>query len=198
MGRRALVGWLQLLLLVPGVALAKWDPPPNVTVRREGRAEFIESADFSYVPPKPIGFPQLKMCIAEKVTNGAVTLQDSSGSFVGSSGSYYQSGNTQTVQGGGIFKYVDDASGTLIAAGSTEARTIGLQITHDIVKFELKAVIADGGVALKFINITRAQQSSGSLPNGGFQPVGTWWGAGAEHIYNSLERVASSVKGCLQ
>jgi hypothetical protein len=66
------------------------------------------------------------------------------------------------------------------------------------VKFELKAIAGDGQVTLKFSNITRAMQNTGSLANNGFQPVGMWRGAGAQRIYSSLEAVSKKIKACLQ
>jgi hypothetical protein len=189
------------LLLVPATALcAKWEVPANVTVRAEGKhASYMESVDFSYLPTAPIAFAQLKMCIAESVNNNAVTLSDSAGSFVGpATGIYYQNGNSQTVQGGGIFKYIDDSTSALIASGTTDGGPAALGLTRDIVKFDLKAATSEAGVTLKFGNITRAQQSTGSVANNGFGPVGMWRGAGAQRIYASLETVAGKIKNCPQ
>jgi hypothetical protein len=189
------------LFLVPATALcAKWEVPSSVAVRAEGKhASYMESVDFSYQPSVPVTFSQLKMCIAENVSNNAVTLSDSAGSFVGpSTGHYYQNSHNQTVQGGGIFKYLDDSSSTLIATGTTDGGPTALGLTRDIVKFELKAATVDADVTLKFGNITRAQQSTGSAANDGFGPVGMWRGAGAQRIYASLETVAGKIKHCLQ
>jgi hypothetical protein len=178
---------------------AKWEVPSNVTVRdADKRASYLESVDFSFQPDKPVAFAQLKLCIAEKITNNAVALQDSSGSFVGAAtGRYYQNTQSQTVQGGGVFKYVDDSASALIATGSTDGGSTALGLTHDLIKFDLKALASDQGVTLKFINITRAQQYTGSVANDGFNPVGMWRGAGAQRIYAALKVVATKVKACL-
>jgi hypothetical protein len=98
---------LAAALLIPVTGhCAKWEVPENVTVRDAGkRAAYMEAVDFSYQPEQPVAFSQLKMCIAENVSNNTVSLQDASGSFVGpATGNYYHSANNRTVQGGGIFK----------------------------------------------------------------------------------------------
>jgi hypothetical protein len=193
------VAAIALLLPVTGYC-AKWEVPSNVTVRdADKRASYLEAIDFSYQPAQPVAFSQLKLCIAENIANNAVTLQDSSGSFVGpATGTYYHNTQSQTVQGGGIFKYLDDATSALIATGTTDGGSTALGLTHDIVKFDLKAMTSGTGVTLKFSNIMRAQQYTGSATNDGFQPVGMWRGAGAQRIYASLESVAAKVKACSQ
>ena len=143
----------------------------------------------------------IMVCLSHRISdtlNSAVSLQDSSGSFVGpATGNYYRNVNSQTVQGGGVFKYIDDSTSALIATGTTDGGSTALGFTRDIVKFDLKATANGDSVTLKFGNITRAQQSTGSIANDGFNPVGMWRGAGAERIYTSLESVASKVRACL-
>lgn len=192
---------LAAVLLIPATGhCAKWEVPGNVTVRDAGkRAAYMEAVDFSYQPEKPVAFSQLKMCIAENVSNNAVSLQDASGSFVGpATGNYYHNTNSQTVQGGGIFKYLDDASSALIATGTTDGGSTALGLTRDIVKFDLKAMTSDGTVTLKFNNISRAQKYTGSIANDGFNPVGMWRGAGAQRIYASLEAVSGKIRACMK
>jgi hypothetical protein len=190
-----------IALLVPVIGYcAKWEVPTNVTVRdTDKRAAYLEAVDFSYQPTQPVAFSQLKLCIADNISNNTVTLQDSSGSFVGpATGNYYQNTQSQTIQGGGIFKYLDDATSALIATGTTDGGSTALGLTHDIVKFDLKAMTSEAGVTLKFSNVTRAQQYTGGAANDGFNPVGMWRGAGAQRIYASLESVAGRVRACLQ
>ena len=185
-------------LLLPATGYcAKWEVPSNVTVRDAGK--YMEAVDFSYQSTQPTAFAQIKMCVAENISNSAVSLQDSSGSFVGpATGAYYHNTKSQTVQGGGIFKYVDDSSSALIATGTTDGGATALGFTRDIVKFDLKAMASGNDVILKFSNIVRAQQNTGSAANDGFNPVGMWRGAGAQRIYASLESVAGKIKTCLQ
>lgn len=182
--------------LIPAAALCgSNDLPDNVSTTESGRAIYIDSIDFSYQASQSHEFSKLKLCVAENVTNHVVTLQDSAGSFVGAAtGNYYRSSQSQTVQGGGIFKYVDDAAAILIATGTTEGGKIAF--SRDLLKFDLKAGINGSDVTIKFSNILRAQQSTGSIANDGFNPVGAWKGARANKVYDALEAVANKVKAC--
>lgn len=174
--------------------------PSNVATRPIGTSQsYIDAVDFSYQPPTPPGFDQLKLCVAQNVTNRAVQLNDAAGSFVGpATGNYYQASNTQTVQGGGIFKDVEPTMATLIATGTTDGGSAALGLTRDILKFDLKASSRDSRVTLVFNNISRAQQSTGSAANEGFKPVGTWSGARPMQTYAALEGIASNIKACLR
>jgi hypothetical protein len=185
------------LLAAPVVAYGT-DLPSNVTVRQEGkRSAFIEAVDFSYKPAQLVTFSAIKLCVAENISNNAVSLRDSSNAFVGpASGNYYSNTQSQTVQGGSIFKYVDDASATLIATGTTDGGSSSWGLIRDFVKFELKAAISDMGVTLQFTNIARAQQDTGLSSNNGFQPVATWKGARPMKVYSALEKIAAKIKSC--
>ena len=190
--------FLLVALLIPSTGYcAKWQVPSNVATRDDGK--YMESVDFTYQASQPTEFAKLKMCIAENISNNAVSLQDSAGSFVGpATGTYYNNAKSQTVQGGGIFKYVDDSSSALIATGTADGGSTAFGLVRDIIKFDLKAATSSNIVTLKFSNITRAQQNTGSAANDGFNPVGMWRGAGAQRIYASVETIAGKVKACMQ
>jgi hypothetical protein len=189
---------LLIALLAPATGYcAKWQVPSNVATTANGK--HMESVDFSYSGDQPKDFKKLKMCIAENITNDAVSLQDSAGSFVGpATGTYYHNTNSQTAQGGAVFKYVDDDSSALIASGTADGGSTAFGLTRDIVRFDLKAAIDDKVITLRFNNITRAQKNTGTLANDGFTPVGMWRGAGAQKVYASLEAIASKLKTCIQ
>lgn len=185
--------------LLPTVVLgAANDLPSNVTTTAVSkRAVYIDTIDFSYQTLQPTEFSKLKLCVAENISNNAVSLQDSAGSFVGpATGNYYQNNRTQTVQGSGIFKYLDDNAATLIATGTADGGK--LAFTRDVLKFDLKAGVSGNDVTIKFSNITRAQQNTGSSANNGFNPVGVWKGARAKQVYGAIEAVANKVKSCAQ
>ncbi len=174
--------------------------PSNVTTSPgNASGDYINSIDFTYQSSVPANFSKLKLCVAESVSNRAVQLTDSSGSFVGpATGHYYDNQHSQTVQGGGIFKYADASLSTLIATGTVDGGPAALGLTRDIIKYDLKASAQGPQVGLVFTNIARAQQSTGSSANNGFSPVGTWSGAGPKQVYAVLEGVANSIKSCLQ
>ena len=190
-----------LVVLLPCTAFAaKWEMPGYVTTKTGPyRGAYADTVDFSYQAGQVVDFAKAKLCVAENVSNNAVSLQDSAGSFVGpATGTYYRDANSQTVQGGTVFKYIDDSTSTLIASGTADGGTSSLGLVHDLLKFDLKIVTAGEAVTIRFSNILRAQQNTGSLVNDGFQPVGTWKGSRFQHVYASLEGVAGKMRSCLQ
>lgn len=188
-----------LALLFAGCAAPPVQLPNNVAMVRGSHGEaYIDKVDFSYRSQSPGTFAKLKLCVAENVSNNAVGLRDSAGSFVGAATrTYYQASNTQTIGGSGVFKYVDDSLSTLIANGTTVSGDNSAILSKDFVRFELKAGVSGNDVALVFYAITRAQQNTGSSVNDGFGPVGVWTGARAPDVYASIEGVAGKVKACL-
>lgn len=190
-----------LMLLLPCVAFAaKWEVPENVTTKPGPRhGSYADTVDFSYQAVQAVDFAKAKLCVAENVTNDAVSLQDAAGSFVGpATGNYYRNSNSQTVQGGAVFKYVDDATSVLIATGTADAGTSSLGLVHDLLKFDLKVGTAGNTITVRFSNILRAQQNTGSLANDGFQPIGTWKGSRFQRAYESLEGLAGKIRQCMQ
>lgn len=191
---------VSLALFAAPTLAAKYQVPANVTTRTGPyHGDYVDAVDFSSRATQPVEFAKAKLCVAENVTNSVVSLHDTSGSFVGSAtGNYYQNSNSQTVQAGNVFKYIDDNAQTLIASGTTDGGATALGLTHDILKFDLKVVTSGTDVTVRFSNITRAQQNTGILANDGFQPVGTWKGSRFQKIYESLEVVAKKINACLR
>lgn len=173
--------------------------PSNVSITPGSNSGlYMDKVDFSFNAMKPVPFDKIKLCVAENISNNAVSLNDTAGSFVGAAtGTYYQANNSQSVSGGEVFKYVDDKLATLIAKGTAVATSKSLAVTKDFIRFELKASSSDSNVGLIFSNITRAQQNTGSIANDGFNPVGVWSGARAPDVYATLESVASKIRNCV-
>lgn len=189
------------IFLVTSLAGCATVPMPSNVTTMQGNpsGDYINSVDFSYQSNAPASFNKLKLCVAENVSNRAVQLIDSSGSFVGpASGHYYNMQHSQTVQGGDIFKYADTSLATLIANGTVDGGPVALGLTSDVIKYDLKASAHGPKVGLVFMNITRAQQSTGSVANDGFNPIGTWSGAHPKQAYMALEGIANGIKACLQ
>lgn len=171
--------------------------PNNVTTTPSNAGgNYIKSIDFSYRSNSAASFDQLKLCVAENVSNRAVQLTGSSGSLVDTaSGHHHDVQHSQTVPGGDIFKYSDASLATLIATGTIDSGPAAPGLTRDIIKYDLKASAHGQQVGLAFTNITRAQQSTGAAPNDGFTPVGTWEGGRA---YAAVEGIANGIKSCLR
>jgi hypothetical protein len=196
-----LYGLLTPLALVAALLTGCAAPelPPNVTTTGPaGGAAYIDRIDFSYTRPTPADFAHLKLCVAQTVQNGEAVLHDSSGSFVGHTGTYYRADSHQIAGGGQVFKYVDDAAATAIVDGMTVAPASGGAISGNYVRYELKATTGSNSVGLVFYNLTQAQQSTGMLANDGFSPVGVWAGSRADAIYAAIAQVANNIKGCVQ
>lgn len=197
--RLMLISTLVLLTLPAVGQCAKPVLPDNVTLRdADKRQSYLDAIDFSYQAEHDLQFAAMKLCIAENISNNPVTIMDSAGSFVGpATGTYYSNDKSQTIAGGSVFKYVDDASSALVATGTADGGPAAWGLTRDILKFDLKAAVEGPRVTLKFSNILRAQQSTGSGVNDGFGPVGTWKGAKPLQVYSSLESIATKLKACL-
>ena len=191
---------LLLLAWPTGGQCAKPVLPDNVTIRdADKRQSYVEAIDFSYQADHDVAFAAAKLCVAETINNSAVTLSDSAGSFVGAAtGTYYSNDKSRTIAGGNVFKYVDDDVTTLIANGTVDGGPAAWGLTRDILKFDLKVATSGAGVTLKFSNIVRAQQNTGSGVNIGFTPVGTWKGAKPLQVYSALEGIATKLKACMR
>lgn len=192
---------LLILLITVGITgCATQVPLPNNAhvVKKSDGGFYLDNVDFSFKSNNQKNFSLLKLCIAQNVSNDNVTLRDSSGSFVGSyTGTYYSRSNQHEVSGANIFKYADEANMTLIARGTTNSVAQQLIPVNDIVKFELQAKIEGSNIKLVFNKITRAQETTGSLQNDGFKPVGVWSGARAPNVYSAIEGLAAQIKACI-
>ena len=156
----------------------------------------IDTIDYSFQSAKPIEFARIKMCVAENVTNNGVQLSDHAGSFVGYSGTYYQAHNGSTVQGGDVFKYVDDASKSLVASGSIGRRggfggLIGLSI-----RFDFEASVSGTTMNMKMIHVEEAMTNTGSASNDGYHPIGVWTGSMYKKDITALNDLASQLRAC--
>jgi hypothetical protein len=156
----------------------------------------IDAIDYSFPAEKEIDFSRVKMCIVENVTNNEVHLADNAGSFVGYRGTYYQAHNGSTVPGGDVFKYVDDASKSLVARGSVGRRggfggLIGLSL-----RFDLEISVINTSVSMKMIHVEQAMTNTGSSTNDGFQPIGVWTGSMYKKDITTLDNLAGQLKAC--
>lgn len=185
-------------VLFSTAATAKSQLPPNVTTKPYGggRNQAIDAIDYSFAAGKPVEFSRVKMCIATNLTNDEVQLRDSAGSFVGSSGTYYRTNNSSTVQGGGIFKYVDDPSKSLVARGSVN-RQGGLGgIISLAIRFDVEVTAEANAVRMRMLNIESAMKNTGSSSNDGFNPIGVWTGSPYKKNIQALDGLASKLRSC--
>ena len=184
-----------LLLLVALPVLAKNIAlPPNVTLKPGNKSgDYIDTVSQDI---RGAEFSKLKLCLAQNVSNQAVTLSGSaqnpfSPRLTGES-------NVTTVQGGQVFKYEDADAGTVIAVGSTDGGQSLMGMTRDVVRFELVAVTSPERTTLKFSNIDRASLNTYGAANSGFTPVGAWKGAKPLAVIETLHALGARLNSCLQ
>ncbi|WP_346839803.1 hypothetical protein [Microbulbifer sp. SAOS-129_SWC] len=170
--------------------------PDNVTLTPPAayNQQFIDTVRFE----EPIEVHRSPArCVAEYVNNRAVTLSDSSSSFVGAfTGNYYQVNNSTESAGGQVLKYSDEKE--VVAQGRETYTTtlLGVPIGN-AVEFKLLVELGEGVVRLKFSDVQHAQLDTGGAANSGFGPVGAWRGAGPVDAYHVMEGVANKVMGCI-
>lgn len=184
-----------LLVLAAAPALAKNIAlPANVTLKPGNRSgDYIDAVSHEV---RGTVFSKLKLCLAQNVSNQAVTLTGSaqnpwSPRITGES-------NTTTVQGGQVFKYEDAEASTVIAVGSTDGGPSFMGMSRVVIRFELTAIAGPDRTALKFTNIGRADLDTSGAANSGFMPVGAWKGAKPLAVIDTLKALGSRLDSCLQ
>lgn len=198
---RSILALLAVAVLASGCATPMLPMPSNVsTVKGDYDAIYIDKVDHSYNAGKKVPVSAIKLCIAENVQNDAVQLVDASKTWIGpATKNIYTAGTNTTIQGGGVYKLVDDSASIVVASGSTKYTGSSMLIPIiDIIRFDLKVVAPSEDVVMTFMNITRAQQDTGYAQNSGFKAIGTWQGARADTALQALENVATKVKNCMK
>lgn len=134
-------------------------------------------------------------CVAGTLTNDAVNIGDSSGSFVGQyTGNYYSIGSNREIGGGSTLQYVSQDGSEVVAKGTTRY-TSG--IVERVVRFTVK--IKDDGQkrSYQFTNLEQVQTQTGLTPNTGYSRIHARPGGGAGHVLGSLKSVAGEIDACL-
>lgn len=198
--KRIILGCLLGLSLV-GCAQGPIQLPQNVkTIPMVGMQNQtqIDKIDESFKPNKDVTFEKIKLCSAQVFQNNSVTLNDNVGSFVGSyTGHFYEKSNNQTINPTNLFKYVDEKSNILIISGNTKTKAQQAGLITDIIQYDAKIEKDSNEIKFTFQNILKAQQSTGVVQNSGFGPIGTWSGARAPAVIESLDLLANKYKNCV-
>ncbi|MBF7694153.1 hypothetical protein [Acinetobacter pollinis] len=158
----------------------------------------IDTVDESFKPNKEVTFDNIKLCAAQVFQNNSVSLNDTAGSFFGSyTGNYYEKNNSQTINSANLFKYIDEKNKIVIVTGNTKTKAQQAGLITDIVQYDVKLEDKSNEIKFTFQNILRAQQNTGALQNSGFSSIGTWSGARAPGVIESLNTLASKYKNCI-
>lgn len=182
---------LMAFVAAPVTATAKEPIPANVTLRND---KTVEKIDWSFTPAKQIEFVKLKRCAAITLKNDEVQITDGAGSFVGAyTGNYYTNRNSSTVAGNSVFKMVDDENKFLVAQGWIDKPVFALRW---ILRFDLELANEGASVKMMMRNLQLAMSNTGTAPNSGFGPLGSWHRF--KQNYATLEASANAIKSCIE
>ncbi len=171
--------------------------PSNVETRSiNGNNSVIDRVNHSFEVAEKPSFEKIRICVIENVRNEAVTVEDSSNSFVGRyTGNVYNVEREKETGGGETIRYLDEESSTLIASGTSQyTHALLMQYLQYDVKITAKS---DTKVGMIFTRINAAQKDTGYMKNSGFRPVGTWGGAGAPAALQAIQAEADRLKNCI-
>ncbi|WP_193090531.1 hypothetical protein [Advenella sp. FME57] len=159
--------------------------------------EYIEGVTYDYPGASKAGKDVLPVCIAQNVQNKAVTLRGNQNSgFLG--GTYWNTGNSETVGGGSVISYVSDDRNTVVAQGTNTHDTgVILAPNKDAVAFRLTAKRSTAGTTMAFSNLERASEDTGQMANQGFYKVGSWSGASPTRVLDGLKKTADTINTCI-
>ncbi|MCH7357267.1 hypothetical protein MMP61_17110 [Acinetobacter sp. NIPH 1958] len=191
---------LSFIIGLVGCSSNPIDLPSNIKTipTGMGNSTYIDEIDKSFQLSTDVSFEKIKACSVDVITNDSVVLRDSAGSFVGVyTGNYYQNKNSSVVQGGNLFKYVDDSGKSLVASGRIKTNPQQGGLIVDIVQYDAKISLNKNNINLKFQNIKAAQENTGGTSNVGFRNIGTWSGARAPAAISAIDQVATKFKNCV-
>lgn len=160
-----------------------------------GDATYLDKIDRSFTLNKDVDFSKIKLCAAQSINNDGFTIKGDSNSYVGAfTGNLYTSTSKEKIDGGNIFKYIDEPSKTIIADGKVKTKQM---MTDFVVKYGAKITLNKESVSLIFADLERAQVDTSIMNNKGFQKIGTWKGFNAQLYVNAVDTVAVNFKNCV-
>lgn len=198
----------KILAVVVGVALlsgcsmvdrsrdAKLGGVQGVTLENNGTYEFLKSYQKSIAGK--MNESKIKVCIVRSVSNDDVILQGSSSITNSTLTSSIHVKNQVVSSGGNVVNDAASSAENAVANGTTSYyfNVMGMPIER-VVKFTLDVDGSGKDIKYTFTNIKQAQKDSGTLSNDGFNPVGSWEGAGPYQVIESLGKIASDINNCM-
>lgn len=188
---------LGLSVVMVGCSVAPEQLPTGVSTIPAGfgDATYLDKIDRSFALNKDVDFSKVKLCAAQSINNDGFTIKGDSKSYVGAfTGSLYTSKSKEEIDGGNIFKYIDEPSKTIIADGKVKTKQM---MTDFVVKYGAKITLNKESVSLIFADLERAQVDTSIMNNKGFQKIGTWKGFNAQLYVNAIDTVAGNFKNCV-
>lgn len=189
-----------IAIIITGCSAPRLPENAVVTPSDSLGRRFMTSSTFQIQTssPEEITFRKAKLCIAQHIQNEGVSLDDSSGSFVGPyTGHYYQINNSRTTQSGQALVMADDELKTVIARGVVPFDGADFFKLKHYLKFAMKTSIKANNINIEFTQLSAAQADTGYMSNNGFGPVGAWGGGPAGGAYKATETVANTIFACI-
>lgn len=138
----------------------------------------------------------IKICLANSISNSGVTLTDSANSYVGAySGHYYQRTTTTSVQGSNTV--IAETKDKIVATGMGNYYTGGLLSILRYVRYIVTVSSTENSTKYVFTQIEQAAQNTGALANNGFGAAGAWSGADPMKVINTLDGEVDKITKCL-
>lgn len=192
----ALVGMLSGCSMVNQVRDPRLNSVQGVTIENNGSYEVLKS--YQKVIDGNINPSKLKVCIARSISNDDVQLSDSSESFYGAySGKYYNVDKSTVSRGGDVVSFSASTEAAIVANGTTSYfYNAGLMNVERVVRFTLDIMPVNSGPQFTFSNLKQAQKNTGTVANNGFNPIGSWEGAGPYQTLEALDKVAAEISAC--
>ncbi|MDP0667306.1 hypothetical protein [Klebsiella pneumoniae] len=168
----------------------------GVSYKNKGQYEYLKQYSKTTNIQNP-SIDKIKICVLRNITNRDVMLNDSSRSFVGAyTGNYYNINSSSKSNGGDVVSL--SGNNAIVVNGSTDYLfNSGVISVKRVVRFTLDIVTANNKVSYTFSNIQQAQTETGSIPNNGFNDIGTWKGASPAQAIKSMEEITHDLESCL-
>ena len=184
-------------LALAGCSVAPERLPNGVTTVPAGfgDATVLDKIDRSFDTDKNVNFSKVKLCVAQSIDNDGFTMKGNTQSYVGAfTGNLYTTSSKDKVDGGNIFKYIDESSQTIIIDGKVKTKHM---LTDFVVKYDAKIVLNKQSLSVVFSDLERAQVDTSVMQNKGFQKIGTWKGFNAPLFVAAIDSVAEKFKSCV-
>lgn len=134
-------------------------------------------------------------CALQNFRFNETVISSSSGSFVSAfTGNYISVERSSVVPGGSVIQAIDPNGAWIIAKAVEEVQESS--IVRSAVRFQVLIERNGQEISVAFSQIDRAQLSTGSMPNSGFTPVGTWPGAQPVSVVDALKRLSDRLNIC--
>ncbi|EAT6751242.1 hypothetical protein AAFW77_002395 [Salmonella enterica] len=175
------------------------DPKLNnvqgVSLENNGTYELLKSYQKSL--SGKLNKEKIRVCIVRSISNDDVILDGSSSVTNSTLTSSIYVKNQVVSSGGSVVNEAASSANSAVANGTTSYYfdVMGMPIER-VVKFTLDIDVSGSGIKYTFTNIKQAQKDTGALTNSGFNPVGSWAGAGPHQVVQALDKIAVDINSC--